>query len=244
MVHRLLTEVLSRCRALALGCSGFKSCDAQAAEHGLKSCPATPWPVGSSQVREWTRVSWTGRRIPHHWAARGALAFFLKEFHHMCRENSLCQGARFWKSTKFFQLKKKATFPGSIAIIYTCLSCFSWITRFLVAFLFSGGGVGASFFFFNWRLITLQYCSGFATHWHESAMGVPVSPILNPPSHLPPHPTPLGHPSAPALSALSHASNLDWRSVFLVAFQERVIKMVYNLLERPKAIEVHWQSSG
>src|SRR5574337_336545 len=32
-------------------------------------------------------------------------------------------------------------------------------------------------------------------------------------SHLPPHPIPLGHPSAPALSTLSHAINLDWRSV-------------------------------
>ena len=27
---------------------------------------------------------------------------------------------------------------------------------------------------------------------------------------LPPHPIPQGHPSTPALSALSHASNLDW----------------------------------
>ena len=33
------------------------------------------------------------------------------------------------------------------------------------------------------------------------------------PSHLPPHPIPQGHPSAPALSALSHASNLDWQSI-------------------------------
>ena len=42
-------------------------------------------------------------------------------------------------------------------------------------------------------------------------MGVHVYP--EPHSHLPPHPISLGHPSAPALSALSHTSNLDWRSV-------------------------------
>ena len=46
----------------------------------------------------------------------------------------------------------------------------------------------------------------FAIHSHKSAMGVHVFPILN----LPPHPIPLGHPSAPALSTLSHTSNLDW----------------------------------
>ena len=31
--------------------------------------------------------------------------------------------------------------------------------------------------------------------------------------NAPPHPIPQGLPSAPALSALSHASSLDWRSV-------------------------------
>ena len=34
-----------------------------------------------------------------------------------------------------------------------------------------------------------------------------------PPSHLPPNPIPLGHPSALALSTLYHASNLDWQFV-------------------------------
>ena len=41
-------------------------------------------------------------------------------------------------------------------------------------------------FFSNWRLITLQYCSGFAIHWHKSAMGVHLFPILSlPPTSLP-----------------------------------------------------------
>ena len=118
-------------------------------------------------------------------------------------------------------------------------------------------------FIFNWRIITLQYCIGFAIQQHESATGVHMFPILNtPPTSLPipslwvipvhqpqascilhrtwtgdsfliwfytcfnaifpnhpPAPTslsipiPQGYLSAPVLSTLSHALNLDWWSI-------------------------------
>ena len=46
--------------------------------------------------------------------------------------------------------------------------------------------------FFNWRTIALQYCVGFI-YQCESATGVRMPRPLEPPSHLPPHPTPLGY---------------------------------------------------
>ena len=68
------------------------------------------------------------------------------------------------------------------------------------------------FIYFNWRLITLQYCSSFCHTLTWISHGFTCVPHPETPSPVP-HPIPQGHPSAPALSALSHGSNLDSRSV-------------------------------
>ena len=65
-------------------------------------------------------------------------------------------------------------------------------------------------FFFNWKLITLQYCSGFCHTFTWISRGCTCVPHPGPPFHLPPHTIPQGHPSAPALSTLCHAWKLDW----------------------------------
>ena len=56
------------------------------------------------------------------------------------------------------------------------------------------------FFLISWKLITLQYCSGFCHTLTWISHGYTCIPHPNPPSHLPLHPIPLGLPSAPGLS--------------------------------------------
>ena len=56
------------------------------------------------------------------------------------------------------------------------------------------------YFFISWRLIILQYCSGFCHTLTWISRGFICVPHTDPPSHLPLHPIPLGLPSAPGPS--------------------------------------------
>ena len=102
------------------------------------------------------------------------------------------------------------------------------------------------FFFFNfiWRLITLQYCGGFSHTLTSISHGCTCVPHPDPPSHLPPNPIPQGPPSAPALSTLSHALNLDWRSIshmIIYMFQCYSLKLSHPRLlqQSPIVCSVH-----
>ena len=53
----------------------------------------------------------------------------------------------------------------------------------------------------------------FLPYIHMNQSWVYICSPSWPPSHLPPHSIPQGHPSAPALSTLPHAMNLGWWSV-------------------------------
>ena len=67
-----------------------------------------------------------------------------------------------------------------------------------------------SFFFFQFYLFYFTIVYWFCHTLTWICHGCTCVPPPEPPSHIPPHPIPLGHPSAPAPSALYRASKLDW----------------------------------
>ena len=99
-----------------------------------------------------------------------------------------------------------------IVKLWKLFCCFLLFSTF--QFFFNEYGVLSYFFLFCKNLFylffsfTILYWFCLTSTW--ICHGFTRVPHPEPPSHLSPHPIPLGHPSAPALSILNHASNLDW----------------------------------
>ena len=85
------------------------------------------------------------------------------------------------------------TISSSVIPFSSCLQSFFFLFLFI-------------FFYFT---ILYWFCHTSTCIRH----GCTRVPHPEPPSHLPPHTIPLGHPSAPAPSFLYPALNLDWRFI-------------------------------
>ena len=66
------------------------------------------------------------------------------------------------------------------------------VTFFIVINLYLYNELFLPFIFISWRLITLQYCSGFCHTLTRISHGFACIPHPDPPSHFPLHPIPSG----------------------------------------------------
>ena len=108
-----------------------------------------------------------------------------------------------------------ASIHSCFQVILTCLlSIFTLLWEELVASMLQHDPLDIlfSFIFISWRLITLQYCSGFCHTLTWISHGVACVPHSDPLSPFPPHPIPLSS-QCTSPEHLSHASNLGWWSV-------------------------------
>ena len=90
-------------------------------------------------------------------------------------------------------LKDKEFFSNNIFFTFS-RGIFSFILKVWKVFVFF---FFPPFIFISWRLITLQYCSGFCHTLTWISHGFTCIPHPDPPSHLPLYPISLGLPSAP-----------------------------------------------
>ena len=99
-----------------------------------------------------------------------------------------------------------------------------------------------SFIFISWKLITLQYCRGFYHTLTWISHGFTCVPHPSPPSNLPPHPIPLGLPSARALSTCLMHPTWAWDSHLIVyLFQCYSLRTSDTCLlpQSPKVCSIH-----
>ena len=98
--------------------------------------------------------------------------------------------------------------------------------------------ISVLFYFF-----TLQYCIGFAVHWHESAMGVHVFPILNPPPTSLPIPflwvIPVHQPWALCIMHWTWTGDLFHMIIYMFQCHSPISSHPRPLPQSPKDCSIH-----
>ena len=147
----------------------------------------------SSLPRDWTGASCTGRWSLSQWTTSKAPHLYLLM---LCLLPSSCLLSSHWQP-----LICSLSVHFCVLIFFMC---FSFLILFSYLFF--------SFIFISWRLITLPYCSGFCHTLTWISHGFTCSPSWTPlPPPSPSHPS--GSSQCTSPDQLSHASDLDWRSV-------------------------------
>ena len=102
-------------------------------------------------------------------------------------------------------------FPACTSVRFSCYPLPEWAFSTLSLLIISHLPF---FYFFLIFIFTLFYFTILYWFCHTLTWihhGCTCDPKHEPPSHLPPHNIPLGHPRAPAPSMLYLASDIDWR---------------------------------
>ena len=100
---------------------------------------------------------------------------------------------------RYFQLIYSAMSSGIPSI--QVLDQLDWACLFFFFLFFLLLSFYLILFLISWKIIALQYCSGFCHTLKWISHGFTCVPHPDPLSHLPLHPIPLGLPSAPGPSA-------------------------------------------
>ena len=152
---------------------------------------------------------------------------------------------------KIYRAERQAGMSREAGMTWCCFSSPNAIWKnslFLseVNLLTFGFGFCFCFFFFSFIYLifyfTILYWFCHTLTW--ICHGCISVPQLEPPSHLPPHPISLGHPSAPAPSTLYHALSLDWwfishMIIYMFQCHSPISSLPCPLPQSPKDCSIH-----
>ena len=163
----------------------------QGARHDLVSLNSKNYATTACHRHRWQINQKTGRESC--WTHMHTWKLAWRNITLYCNEKTADFSKTYSRKIEYSHTKKKA-------YAYTAKNHF-WVSK--LKFQVQAIHFFLSFFpfiFISWRLITLQYCSGFCHTLTWISHGFTCVPHPNSPSHLPPHAIPLGFHSAPALS--------------------------------------------